>query len=138
MHHDTFNADFYVTAATVIPILYLALTLQGQTYEQILTRVKASSSTRSWKDGLVLISLFIVGTLIVFYAILGELLAIIAIYERKPPTENGGGTNVLVSMLMLFAVVTIWPLLRILAIFFKVSALKEPGKRFRDSEESPE
>jgi hypothetical protein len=30
MHKDTFNADFYLAAATVIPILYLALTLQGQ------------------------------------------------------------------------------------------------------------
>jgi hypothetical protein len=38
MHHETFNADFYVVAATIIPILYLALTLQGQTYERIIRR----------------------------------------------------------------------------------------------------
>lgn len=38
MYHDTFNADFYITAATVIPLLYLALTLQGQTYERIISR----------------------------------------------------------------------------------------------------
>jgi hypothetical protein len=31
------NADFYVTAATVIPVLYVALTLQGRTFHDILT-----------------------------------------------------------------------------------------------------
>jgi hypothetical protein len=36
MHHDTFNADFYVVVATVIPLLYLALTLQDQTYERVM------------------------------------------------------------------------------------------------------
>jgi hypothetical protein len=36
MHHNTFNADFYVTAATVIPVLFLALTLQGTFYREIL------------------------------------------------------------------------------------------------------
>jgi hypothetical protein len=33
-----FNADFYVTAATVIPVFYLALTLQGSTYRDLMTR----------------------------------------------------------------------------------------------------
>ena len=28
-----FNADFYVTAATVIPVLYLALAVQGSTFD---------------------------------------------------------------------------------------------------------
>jgi hypothetical protein len=35
MQHDTFNADFYVVAATVIPILFLALTLQGPFYKEL-------------------------------------------------------------------------------------------------------
>lgn len=34
MHYDTFNADF--AAATVIPILYSALMLQGPTYESLI------------------------------------------------------------------------------------------------------
>jgi hypothetical protein len=31
-----FNADFYITCATVIPVLYLALAVQGGTYEAML------------------------------------------------------------------------------------------------------
>jgi hypothetical protein len=32
---DSFNADFYATAATVIPVLYLALAVQGSTLDAI-------------------------------------------------------------------------------------------------------
>ncbi len=31
----TFNSDFYVTAATIIPVLYLALAVQGQTFDAV-------------------------------------------------------------------------------------------------------
>lgn len=31
-----FNADFYVTCATVIPVLFIAVTVQGQAYEAVL------------------------------------------------------------------------------------------------------
>jgi hypothetical protein len=31
-----FNADFYMTAATVIPVLFLAIAVQGSTYTDIL------------------------------------------------------------------------------------------------------
>jgi hypothetical protein len=40
MQHDTFNADFYITAATVIPLLYLALTLQGNSYDSMMRRAR--------------------------------------------------------------------------------------------------
>jgi hypothetical protein len=33
---DSFNADFYVTAATLIPVLYLALAVQGSTFDAVL------------------------------------------------------------------------------------------------------
>jgi hypothetical protein len=36
MHHDSFNADFYVTVATVIPLLYVTLALQGSTYRALI------------------------------------------------------------------------------------------------------
>ena len=34
---NSFNADFYVTAATMIPVLYLALAVQGSTLNAALT-----------------------------------------------------------------------------------------------------
>jgi hypothetical protein len=37
-HHaaPAFNADFYTVAATIIPVLFLALVVQGPAYEQLL------------------------------------------------------------------------------------------------------
>lgn len=31
----TFNSDLYATAATIIPVLYLALAVQGQTFDAV-------------------------------------------------------------------------------------------------------
>ena|SRR5258708_37245863 len=126
MHHDTFNADFYITAATVIPIFYLALTLQGQTYQEILTRLKDSSHLESLTATLTSFVMLMAGFLIVFYGILGELLAIIALYERKPPSVSGGGTNVLISMIGLLAAVTIGPALRLLLLFYRALIMENP------------
>jgi hypothetical protein len=36
---ETFDANFYVVAATVIPVLFLALSLQGRIYEDAKDRV---------------------------------------------------------------------------------------------------
>lgn len=38
MHKGAFNVDFYLMAATVIPVVFLALTLQNQSYERIFVR----------------------------------------------------------------------------------------------------
>jgi hypothetical protein len=37
---ENFNADFYVTCATVIPVLFLALAVQGRTYEVVVQAVQ--------------------------------------------------------------------------------------------------
>jgi hypothetical protein len=44
-----FNADFYVTTASVIPVLFLALTVQGEMYGQLLAT--ASRAARSFATG---------------------------------------------------------------------------------------
>jgi hypothetical protein len=87
MQKDTFNADFYVTAATVIPVLFLALTLQGQTYESMTTRALAirkkanRQKARRWY-GVDLV--WVAATVIILYfAAFGELLAIWSLYNRS-------------------------------------------------------
>jgi hypothetical protein len=56
MHHNTFNADFFFVAATIIPVLFLAITLQGKTFEGLLERWKntflshATVVAEKWKD----------------------------------------------------------------------------------------
>jgi hypothetical protein len=41
-----FNANFYITAATVIPVLFLAIAVQGRTYENLLKAF--SDAFRRW------------------------------------------------------------------------------------------
>ena len=97
MHHATFNADFYVTAATVIPLFYVALTLEGETFAQLLTRLIKNASLEdvahlfgSGKYSAILISrLFIlIGSIfaavaIVVGGIAGEFYAFMALYKRS-------------------------------------------------------
>jgi len=42
-----FNANFYVVAATIIPVLYLALTLQGKVYGDFVAQLKAATEDTS-------------------------------------------------------------------------------------------
>lgn len=44
-----FNSDFYVTGATVIPVLYLALTLQGNSIRDLMTRWQSVNKEASWR-----------------------------------------------------------------------------------------
>jgi hypothetical protein len=41
-----FPSDFYITCATVLPILYLALVVQGPTYEDMLKRAMEAAHTQ--------------------------------------------------------------------------------------------
>ena len=39
-----FNADFYTVAATVIPVLFLAIAVQGHIYDDLITAAKNAAS----------------------------------------------------------------------------------------------
>lgn len=39
----SFNADFYVTSATVIPVLFLAVAVQGRTYESVMRAARSAA-----------------------------------------------------------------------------------------------
>jgi hypothetical protein len=78
MHHDSFNADFYITAASVIPVLFLALTVQGELFDIMLTTMfKGYTGGRpvvGYAANLMLS--------VIVYAGVGEGFAIFGIYDR--------------------------------------------------------
>jgi hypothetical protein len=146
MHKDTFNADFYITAATVIPILYLALTLQGQTFEQMIKRMVKGLPRRKgltlWQ--FVLSRLFrsafvTASSAIIFFAILGEWDAILALYNRSASPTTG--SIVLGSLLILMIAVIAGPALRWMWSAVEAGKASRPAKatdkRSEDSRESP-
>jgi len=118
MHHDTFNADFYVTAATVIPILYLALTLQGRTYEDIVNAVFgkirrnyiAQAGVRSYIWLILAVILSLAAVAIVVFGITGEWEAILALYNHY--STPGGASWVLFASIILMIAVGIGPIIR--------------------------
>ena len=121
VHSDAFNADFYVTVATVIPVLYLALTLQGQTFESLVVQhkrlhdVPLRERDLGWtsKDFI----LFTAAYLIPIGAIIGEGIAIFDIYR-----ETAYGSDLIIgSIAILLAAVAAVPLLSFLGRVVKVT-----------------
>ena len=110
-----FNADFYVTCATVIPVLYLAVAVQGRTYESVLraSRTVAQSKVserwpyRTWRF---FISRFLdyLAFSIVFFGVWGEVAALIALYKGS---ERGQQPVVFMATLILLATAAAGPLL---------------------------
>jgi hypothetical protein len=106
------NSDFYVTAATVIPVIFLGLVLEGGFWAWIAERITSGGDlTRQARytiSGLQLGAMLIVGL-----GMLGELLALYALFK--------GRSNPLVGNLVYFSTAALVVMLGLLFI------LKVPG-----------
>jgi hypothetical protein len=89
-----FNADFYMTAATVIPVLFLAIAVQGSTYTDIL-RIAHDAGDRtgpyaptsgSRREAIGATTAYVaaarLGVFVLVYGVFGEILALISLAER--------------------------------------------------------
>ena len=93
-----FNADFYITAATVIPVLYLALAVQGSALEEMLTWARGHNPT-------VFTLAVIFAGAAVLSSLLAEWTALHDIYRRQ--SDIGNGQLVLRSLALLLIAVAI-------------------------------
>ena len=127
-----FNADFYVTLATVIPVLYLALTLQGTTFEKVMIYWRSSNkkAPRTFKGQA---PTFIVGAVsiaaagIVSYSVNGEYLALHALYSQD--SSSATGTTVYTSVILLLFLTAAGPFARFAATYF--GTLADDHRRFK-------
>ena len=120
-----FNTDFYVAAATVIPVLYLALGVQGSMLTWVITRLNRSLQVMSRQRpdtplrqlglvGRVAVSyvLMVVALLILAAGVVGESAAILALYHQKGgPTTGRFVAASLIALLALTAVSPMWRLI---------------------------
>jgi hypothetical protein len=106
----TFNSDFYVVCATIIPVLFLAVAVQGNAYKSVLDTAMKAAQTKAddgWKRQLWALALSRTLQLIGYYiwcaGALGELLALMALYQGH---EEPGMriTVLLLTLLLVFAV----------------------------------
>ncbi len=94
---NRFNANFFIVIATVIPVLYLALTLQGPTYERMMARwrsaVREGHRDRSFRSEARTVTaafLAIVGTAVILYSVLAEYLSLRALYSQTASVATQG------------------------------------------------
>lgn len=104
------NSDFYVVSATVIPVFFLALTLQGKQFEEaeklmqtltssfkkLLDQVEKDIAAKSysrdfWKiisSGFAVSVIYLITLALLLISVLGEALAVWALYNEKANSET--------------------------------------------------
>lgn len=104
-------------AATVIPILYLALTLQGSTFEGLVKQWEKSSDKKGvGADILFFIALFV--SIVILCGAIGEFISVNALYTQH--ASQNDKWNTLVSLYGLMALVAIRSFLQYLRTYFKL------------------
>ncbi len=98
-----FNADFYVAAITVIPVLYLALTIQGPTAARM---IKAAADSDGKVPGSVTFLLLLVPMCVYMFGGFGEFVGIVALYNRR---DYGWGFITLWALILLTVIAVVVP-----------------------------
>jgi hypothetical protein len=126
MSHN-YPSDFYVTTATVIPVLYLAIAVQGPAYQNML---KAAHRTNLRSMLLIDAALLILAA-----AVFGEVIALVTLYSGSDIL--GLRIYVLVSTLLLLLAAAAGPTTTFahVAVDFVTEALS-PSARSREPGET--
>jgi hypothetical protein len=111
-----FNADFYITCATVIPVLFLAVAVQGQVYDAALRNSLQQARTgrhnrriSKYSTRIFSLLLFLAAYVILLAGIGGELTALLALYAGA---EGGAKLFTLLATLALVIAAAAGPLAR--------------------------
>jgi hypothetical protein len=126
-----FNGLFYATAATIIPVLFLAIAVQGTTYQDLLNVVLTADLSQShatpgpWRviAGIKTNTLLTITLAILGFGVISEAYAIVILYIQKPAAQSG--PVVLIGTIFLIAAIAIRP---VAAIGRMARADSEPGK----------
>jgi hypothetical protein len=112
----TFNSDFYVTCATVIPVFFLAVAVQDNSYQEVLDSLVEAAVAPLDSRPLRAAWAYIAASLIVVIAFLvvligfgGEAAALFTLYKGQ---EEGLSGLVFVATITLLFAVVIGPILR--------------------------
>jgi hypothetical protein len=114
-----FNGLFYATAATIIPVLFLAIAVQGRTYEDMLKtgvatyrRVRQDPQVRQSAFWSVTATYFasspaITAVLILAAGAGAEICAVLALYQQH--IGSHAGLYVLIGTIFLVIEIALWP-----------------------------
>jgi hypothetical protein len=113
-----FNETFYSVAATIIPVLFLALAVQGPFLDELLSladrpRARSSRPARALASTYAADAPWRVGVFVVIFSTVGEILAIVALYQQHA-TETGGSIT-LTGVILLVVLTAFKPTLAVFA-----------------------
>lgn len=125
----TFNADYAMTVATVIPVLYLALTIQGTTFENILTRWKQAAEKEHRLKNEIRLALPALTAFYSFTILLSSLVseygAIRALYYRQAYAQF----MPLLSIAGLLVLIAAGPIIRFYTILWAANPEKKDSRQ---------
>jgi hypothetical protein len=159
--HVTFNADFYITAATVIPVLYLALTVQGTMFPWLVARLGKALEKMKGEVGSKAKLVKLLGTLLGAYTamtaaaliitagVVGEIVALLVLVHRHDSTaarqivfDSTVGLLVFTAAGPIWALNTAWVRLQWIPLRTVVRALRHnaaaPESALRHNAAAPE
>ncbi len=108
----TFPTDFYVTCATVIPVLFLALVLQGGGYEAMLRAARSSAQRlpKRQRDYAAAVWLPTVAWIALIVGVLGEADALGGLYSGRASSTDK--RFILIAALILLLIVAAGPVIK--------------------------
>jgi hypothetical protein len=103
-----FPSDFYVTCATVIPVLFLALIVQGGAHESLLRTARLAGQRLPRRNRDLTITLIVpwISVITILCAITGEMLSLTALYLQQDLSIIAV-VVILTTLELLFAVTTV-------------------------------
>jgi hypothetical protein len=147
---DSFNADFYATVATVIPVLYLAIAVQGSTFDATLRwlygvivtkerrlarfawlhRIPRNRGIRVARVSITMLASTIVLAMAILLigSLIGEVIAILALYHRQ---SSPWQVLCIISVVFLAAVIALVPFWRLAATFRRLLSMAMSDRRDR-------
>lgn len=135
----TFNSDFYVTTATIIPVLYLALAVQGSTLDVALTWLYRVAITPALSLGYTrpvkgrrlryrgAFATLLAFVLLLVVSLIGEIIAILALYYRQSSPWRAWW--VLISVILLAAVIALVTSRRSAATVVRILTIRRRDKK---------
>jgi hypothetical protein len=130
-----FNAIFYATVATVIPVLFIGAALQADVYTKLIDFARAEFQREGLRHAIASLIGLWVPFAILAYGVWGEIQALIDLYLQRPVGPIGwlNAVNPLISAAVLVAAVAIGPVVKYWPLFSDFFGLGRPTKATGDA-----
>ena len=139
-----FNTAFYATAATVIPVLFLAIVFQNTTWQELAETASTASagSSTSVKLRIIAWTIGVFVGLVILLGAAGELYAIAALYQQRASGDTPRAVlQALILLTVVIAGIALLPFLRVVREELRGKSAAQqpatgpPGEHHHDTED---